>query len=161
MNWPEGKRAAILDPFSNTAALAGGCFVPLAGSLIASIPTVLRAVQLPLWLNSVILQPYGTWDWFQGHPPPWSSRPLPPPLPTPRSLTRKHISTPGATVVCWQVSFQTTSGSDPFASLLKAIPYPEHSWTAIFLLMPTIGSWKRHWKRKKPKNHLLNLTFLS
>lgn len=48
VNGPQGKSAAILDPFSNTTALVGGRLVPLARSLMASIPAGVRALQLPL-----------------------------------------------------------------------------------------------------------------
>lgn len=136
MNWPQGKRAATLDTLSNTTALVGGRSVPLARSLMASIPTGVRAVQLPLWLNRVMLQPHGTRDWFQGYPAPCSSRPLPPPS----SLTHKRISTP---------ELQWCADRSPSELLLEAILLPSS------LRLPLILSiaWQQHFSLRQQSDH--------
>ena len=136
VNWPQGKRAAILDPFSNTTALVGGRFVPPARSLIVSIPTVVQALQLPLWLNSVILQPYGTRARFQGQPPPWSSRLLPPLLPTPSSLTHKH-------------QLQCCADRSPSKLLLEVILLP--SFLRLSLILST--AWQQYFSSCQQSDH--------
>ena len=120
--------------------------VPLVRSLRASIPTVIRAVQLPLLLNS------GEHSSVQGT----DSRAVPllqtesPFPPTPRSTyTQTHVCTRSDHGVLtdlvpnyyWKLSFP---------SYLRHPPYAGH-FTTMFFFRQTFRSWKRHWERRKLK----------
>lgn len=128
--------------------------VPSLWSVRASIPTAVRDVQLPLWLNS--REHSSGQGMVPGHPLLQAESPCPPPSVHIHTNTCLRWKLPR---MCWQILFQTIIGSCPFPSYLGnplcwAPLYSNASLHANTQIMKeTLGE-------KKTKNHLFN-TFIS
>lgn len=118
-----------------TSAPVGGTWVPLRRSLRACIPTAVRALQLPLWLTAGNTPAPAYKGLIPGSPLLLQVEyvPISPHPPHTQSTYTQPASTVEVVMVCWPISFQTTSGRCSFPQLLKATCSAEGSLTAMFL----------------------------